>query len=1030
MVEYNLIRNGVLKSLTSPGTGNVSLTWVELDALTDNDLTSSGVTLTSSGVLYLEADLSQRIKVDGIRLYADDLTKSSNIKFYYKDEEGDSYAIMSTNVSSYYYPTLISPNAPRFVLATISGVNMDLYEYMLVNDDYIVAFGEDGTLTNKFLGDTPIGEESDPEAIAIYHNDANAVTGADAYTVVDYTGNDADQYISISATRAGTYYGVNDGVLIEDNDTNSELRWSMGEFNASKVSGDNVIISSGRLIRSPNGANFPRSAEHCWDYDSVNDKIYFVWSYGTIQLYELDYNASEWNYISELKPGAADHLYNVSIAYLAGKIYSLIDDSNSPAFGSHDLSGLVNNWTVLNPPSPLPAGTDDWRYNICSDYNRYIYTIRAIRGGSGNRYFARYDTVSGTWASLNSGYLYNDGDRGCNYHIWYDDTRNVIYAVTGMHGGSDTNSSRYVQRYRVADDAWDTSFFDVTSIIGSANRAEWAFAYVNSAIYMAFPYVSNTLYKYDLTTFSVSSISVEFTLYTIGYGVVPGAEYSINHMLGLNGSNTDGVLVANISGDRTYIHQYGITGGTYTTPIFELDNKYNSSYFITEGTAVSGTGSISYDPNVYNGSIRVKSSDTEPVVVNEAYAVNSISSLVYVTRWSMYPDTTTNIYVYNENPNFGMVVVNRRNGDYAISYATYSIGHIYAKIMLTNRNGSNRWWKNYNNPGGASNSRTDHIANIKMEFDYVNGFWMYGNYIQSDPTPSYKLQHFNFYGSRLAYIYTGLDFLYDFAVEWEGDGIWYTDKINNELINMNSTGSTVKTILLNEPRAVCSTTDNGCWVIDNTDLKAYRYTGAGILAQTVDVVGTTTRMVHDYTDGFWYASGNYVYHITSAGVNDITTLLPNVSRLHATIDGCVAYAASTSKFIDGTTGNITGSWADGTYYNGTFSMDTDAASEFSALDGFDLIPASYDPVWGTGGSLEWQEVRKDGYFLPKVKYHQTEITLRGDAVLEKIIMPPAIKVEDIQPDSYKNMYIKTDIPLSADIAEYQGNLRTWWGVVD
>jgi len=112
---------------------------------------------------------------------------------------------------------------------------------------------------------------------------------------------------------------------------------------------------------------------------------------------------------------------------------------------------------------------------------------------------------------------------------------------------------------------------------------------------------------------------------------------------------------------------------------------------------------------------------------------------------------------------------------------------------------------------------------------------------------------------------------------------------------------------------------------------------------------------------------------------------------------------------------------------GAFSYSIADALEFKSSG---LIPVSYDPVWGTGGSLEWQEVRKDGYFLPKVKYHRTETTLRGDAVLEKIIMPPAINTQDIQPDDYKYIYLKTDIPLSADIKDYVGKLRTWWGVVD
>ena len=83
---------------------------------------------------------------------------------------------------------------------------------------------------------------------------------------------------------------------------------------------------------------------------------------------------------------------------------------------------------------------------------------------------------------------------------------------------------------------------------------------------------------------------------------------------------------------------------------------------------------------------------------------------------------------------------------------------------------------------------------------------------------------------------------------------------------------------------------------------------------------------------------------------------------------------------------------------------------------------------GTGGTAEWLEVRKDGYFLPKKQYHQVEITLRGAAVLEKVIVAPAIKIQDIPKQSYKYMYIKTDIPEGVTIDQYESRLKSWWGV--
>jgi hypothetical protein len=98
-----------------------------------------------------------------------------------------------------------------------------------------------------------------------------------------------------------------------------------------------------------------------------------------------------------------------------------------------------------------------------------------------------------------------------------------------------------------------------------------------------------------------------------------------------------------------------------------------------------------------------------------------------------------------------------------------------------------------------------------------------------------------------------------------------------------------------------------------------------------------------------------------------------------------------------------------------------------------IIPVNYDPVWAPGGSLEWKEVKKDGYFLPKVKYHQIEVTLRNNdgvstPTLNKLIISPAVKVQDIQPQTSKNIYIKTVVPDGASIQDYETKLKAWWGV--
>ena len=237
-MKYNLIHNGYFSA-----SGDHSFTWSELDILQDGNTTTSGVTV--SGVNDLVVDLSQRIKVDGIRLYASDLTKSSDIYFYYKNNEEDSYTQISTSVDSYYYTTVPLPSAPRYIKVTISGVSMDLYEFYVENDDYIVAFGEDGQQYAEYLEDTPLGSEGTVQAISIYNN-SDYNMPANAYTCVEVVGSGYDDYIKISSSENGTYYKVTDGAIINtDIPSSNAFRWSDGDFSNTEVTSDKVEVSSG-----------------------------------------------------------------------------------------------------------------------------------------------------------------------------------------------------------------------------------------------------------------------------------------------------------------------------------------------------------------------------------------------------------------------------------------------------------------------------------------------------------------------------------------------------------------------------------------------------------------------------------------------------------------------------------------------------------------------------------------------------------------------------------------------------------------
>jgi len=715
-MKYNLIRNGSLEALTASGTGNVSLSWSQLESLIDGNTTNSGVVLTASDVLYLEADLSNRIKVDGIYLYASDLTKLANVNFYYKNSAGESYALCTKNVGSYYYATIPDPSAPHYIETIISGIDIELYEFQIFNDDIIVAFGEAGSLYAKYLENTPIGETGSPEAIPIFNNSTDPMP-ADAYCCIDYTGNDGDNYIEISSSENGTYYGINDGAILEDNKDNSIYKWDMGEHDNTVVESDNIVL--------------------------------------------------------------------------------------------------------------------------------------------------------------------------------YDPT---------------------------------------------------------------------------------------------------------------------------------------ISGGVYISPIFKLDNKYSASYFITNVTTESGTNSVSYNENVYNGTIRIKSSDSDPLDIDEIFWLYS-----YGTDHKIFKGITYNgnadddwvTWVVSDRHGTYFTAVDRRTGYVAISGYYDYIQH-YGYIVIYDYDGN----KLYDLEGGGLGASVTYRINTNMEFDKYGGLWAYSS------TYMY-LYHFNNKLDTILYTkYDGSAFLYDLAVEMDGDGVWYTDQLNNIIMHLETDGTVLHQLPLSEPRAICGTLDNGCWVIDNTDENAYRYSSGGVLLNTISLERTASRMTTDMNNGFWYINSNHIYHVDSNGIENVNVEVNQPTKIKGGYNGCIVWSENQDyvKYIDNE-GSIVRTFTiagvTSTKCPALFSFRYEDFVEFQNLT--NLIPISYDPVWGLDGSLDWKEVKKDGYFLPKVKYHQTEITLRTvdpttNPSLNKLIISPAIKVQDIQPQTSKNMYIKTVIPDDVDITDYETKLKCWLGI--
>jgi hypothetical protein len=723
--------------------------------------------------------------------------------------------------------------------------------------------------------------------------------------------------------------------------------------------------------------------------------------------------------------------------YLDGYIYAMKNDQGG--FGRHQLSGALGNWQTLasHPSGALGIDVPGSR-NLCTDGVRYIYCIDYSYYRTTKR-FVRFDTIGLTWASLSNAYFVAGAFSGShciysNLRYGNDGVKDYIYYFGGRAGGTfdAPPGEQWVQRYDVSANTWLTQYLDTRTFntAYSSTLDTRLMLFHDKKLWFKFSGMNTSLFCYDITTDVLATYTVNFDIYapssapqelTACYGLAVEPDFDKPAKL----------YIGNVVADRTSLYVWpGNPGVTYTTPIFKLDNKYNASYFIIDGTAVSGTGSISYDPDVYNGSIRVRSSDIEPIPSVEAWWIYRGNPSTYCGRYIPYTNTRTtpvSSTIFDVDGGTFIIycqVAANNLGRMAMSM-TRNVGSTYnSYLFIVNRSG---------NLSYSLNSAGDwpYRFGNALEFDKWGGVWGY----DSDTThgTNRKLVHYNYnLTTTLASLYDGSDFLYDLSVEYEGDGVWYTNKNTNQIINLNSSGVTLLTINQRQPRALCSNPDGTVWVCDSADSKFRKFNSSGIILLEKNIDGEFTKMRSDFDGGFWSysASVDNVYHYNSSGIKDLDIHFDRIDEIKPSYEGCMVYDANSRiayfmnfqgviyRSTSLTSGHLLGP--------AVFSTNFDQDRKW----GQTIVPTSYDPVWKSAGISEWEEVKKDGYFLPKVRFHQAEITLRGYAILEKVILAPAVKTQDIAPGTSKNIYVRTNIPEDADIKDYATKLRSWWGEVE
>ena len=473
--------------------------------------------------------------------------------------------------------------------------------------------------------------------------------------------------------------------------------------------------------------------------------------------------------------------------------------------------------------------------------------------------------------------------------------------------------------------------------------------------------------------------------------------------------------------------------GQYITPIFNMGDKYNQSYFQIDGFTISGT-KISYTDGGNIDDVEIRSSDSAPIVREKLwYSINN-SQAPRLRTYVPYTDTYTDLqtWQFSQARQYASSTYNYRTGLFlqATNKTAYSRNYVdYFGIEATGyREGNGIPLDYYGDTGSIG---VAYSCNGSIDFDYEDNWWIFTQkgYNTSTTYITHTPMHVASNLGQLTFSVNDQT-AYCLVAEKSGTGAWYVDTMNLVIYHLDSGCNYIHTIAtIDNPRAICATSDNGIWVIDNNTKTAYRFDANANQIDSVYIGSTALWMDNDGFDGFWYINDTSYTHYTEYGtLADGPFAIdgaPTQIRVGKEIVVILCYNDSKNLVYD-KSGNLIKSLGGGsiTYIPTVISLDLD---NFCSSHEY---PAPFDPVWGENSPLEWKKVPMNGYAVPKNQYHQLRFTLRMDGdntpVLKSISSPKVVRISDISPKTSRNVFIRPGDLSSNSIEDIEVKLRTWW----
>jgi len=344
-VKFNLLDSSYICV-----SGTINFTIEDVENLLNN---SCDVTVSGGDDIYISCDLVDRVAIDQIKYYFSSSTSSGiivpTIGFYYKNDLADDWVDLQTNIGSgYYYTTITSPSAPRYIKLhhTIASGIGTVKGFEVLNDDSVVDFGADGNLTSSTTLTTLsyLNYNDYIKEIEIYNNGSSTAT---AHIFIDPQYNDVDALLSISASEDGPWVFSRNIDYIISNANN----WDCGQYNNTSTSG----VADGKLRLNP-GYTVGTYMTPIFKNDSVKfayiDMLQTAVSGSIIAVDSDDYTSTLQIRSSHVKP--IDYNVYRKIFIVSGnsrafyyKDYLLINDVE--VYNSYESVGYFDSYSFTSP---------------------------------------------------------------------------------------------------------------------------------------------------------------------------------------------------------------------------------------------------------------------------------------------------------------------------------------------------------------------------------------------------------------------------------------------------------------------------------------------------------------------------------------------------------------------------------------------------------------------------------------------------------------------------------------------------------